>query len=86
MTDTSRSNGFVGRVLSWLLPFLVISAAYLYTFPQPNIFYAGVVLLHALTGVIAAILLILALFRLLRNGSLFARVGWLLDGVEAELG
>ncbi|MFZ1049827.1 MAG: hypothetical protein WAN41_04005, partial [Candidatus Sulfotelmatobacter sp.] len=65
---------------------LVISAAYLYTFPQPNIFYAVVVLLHALAGVIAAILLIPALFRLLRNGSFIARTGWLLIAAGAVLG
>ena len=60
----------MSRTLSWLLPFLVFSAAYLYAFPQPNIFYAVVVLLHALAGVIAAILLIPMLIRLLRDWKL----------------
>jgi Flp pilus assembly protein TadD len=64
----------------------VISAAYLYTFPQPNIFYAGVVLLHAAAGVVTAILLVLALVRLLREGSFLARVGWLLVAAGAVLG
>jgi hypothetical protein len=54
---------FIGRVLSWLVAFLAISAAYLYTFPQANVFYAAVVLLHALTGVIVAILLLSILIR-----------------------
>ena len=54
MRENAPSEGFVRRALSWLLPFLVVSAAYLYTFPQPNIFYAGVVLLHALAGVVTA--------------------------------
>ncbi|MFZ0276741.1 MAG: tetratricopeptide repeat protein [Candidatus Sulfotelmatobacter sp.] len=76
----------MGRTLSWLLPFLVISAAYLYAFPQPNIFYAVVVLLHALAGVIAAILLIPLLIRLLRDGSFLARAGWLLVAAGAILG
>ncbi|MGA2376439.1 MAG: tetratricopeptide repeat protein [Candidatus Sulfotelmatobacter sp.] len=76
----------MGRTFSWLLSFLVISAAYLYAFPQPNIFYAVVVLLHALAGVITAILLIPALIRLLRNGSLLARAGWLLVAAGAVLG
>ncbi|HLW85193.1 MAG TPA: tetratricopeptide repeat protein [Candidatus Sulfotelmatobacter sp.] len=76
----------MSRVLSGLMIFLVISAAYLYTFPQPNIFYAGVVLLHAVGGVIAAILLIPALFRMLRTGTLSARAGWLLVGAGAVLG
>jgi len=74
------------RTLSWLLIFLVISAAYLYALPQPNIFYAGVVLLHALGGVIATILLIPYFFRLLRDGTWSARAGWLLVGTGAVLG
>ena len=76
----------MGRTLSWLLPFLVISAAYLYAFPQPNIFYAIVVLLHAVAGVIAAILIIPLLIRLLRDGSFLARAGWLLVAAGATLG
>ncbi len=74
------------QALSWLLAFLVISAFYLYAFPQPNIFYAVVVLLHALTGVIATILLIPMLFRLLRGETVIARVGWFLIVVAAVLG
>ena len=76
----------MGRILSWLLLLLVISAAYLYAFPQPNIFYAVVVLLHALAGVVAAILLIPALIRLLRQGTFLARAGWLLVAAGAVLG
>src|ERR1700680_963871 len=86
MRTNSPFEGFVGRALSWLLPFLVISAAYLYTFPQPSIFYAGVVLLHAFSGVIAAILLVPSLIRLLRHGSFLARAGWLLIAGGAVLG
>ena len=86
MRENSSSPSFVGRVLSWLVPFLVISAAYLYTFPQANIFYAGVVLLHALAGVIATILLVPALFRLLQNGRFLARAGWSLVAAGAVLG
>ncbi|MGA8212487.1 MAG: tetratricopeptide repeat protein [Candidatus Sulfotelmatobacter sp.] len=86
MRETAPPQGLVRRALSWLLPFLVISAAYLYTFPQPNIFYAAVVLLHALAGVVTAILLIPALIRLLRDGSFLARAGWLLVAAGAVLG
>jgi len=86
MRETAPPQGFVRRALSWLLPFLVISAAYLYTFPQPNIFYAAVVLLHALAGVVTAIFLIPALIRLLRDGSFLARAGWFLVGAGAVLG
>ena len=86
MGQNSSSKAPVGRTLSWLLPFLVISAAYLYAFPQPNIFYAIVVLLHAVAGVIAAILIIPLLIRLLRDGSFLARAGWLLVAAGATLG
>src|ERR1022692_3060134 len=86
MRENLPSEGFVGRALSWLLPFLVISAAYLYAFPQPTIFYAGVVLLHALGGALTAILLVSALFRLVRTGSLSSRAGWLLIAAGAVLG
>src|SRR5437660_12325218 len=64
------------RAFSALLVFLVVSATYLYTFPQPNICYAVIVLLHATTGVVAAVVLAIFFFRLLRNGSFAARGGW----------
>jgi Flp pilus assembly protein TadD len=82
----STSKGLVVRVLSWLVPILALSAAYLYTFPQPNITYAVVVLLHAGVGIVAAILLIPALFRLLRTGTFSARAGWLLIAAGAVIG
>src|SRR6202158_4484650 len=81
-----QTSGFVGRALSWLVLFLAISAAYLYAFPQPNLFYAGMVLLHAAGGVLAAVFLVPMVFRLLRTGSLPSRVGWLLIAVGAVLG
>jgi tetratricopeptide (TPR) repeat protein len=86
MRENPPSESFAGRALSWLLPFLVISAAYLYIFPQPTIFYAGVVLLHALGGVVALIPLIFTLLRNFRTGSMLARVGWLLIAAGAILG
>ncbi|MFZ0198408.1 MAG: tetratricopeptide repeat protein [Candidatus Sulfotelmatobacter sp.] len=86
MLKVSSSQGFVRRALSWLLPFLVVSACYLYAFPQPNIFYAVVVLLHALAGVIVAILLIPVFVRLLQKGTIIARAGWLLTAAGAVLG
>ena len=75
-----------GPVLLGLILFLAVSAAYLYAFPQPTIFYAGVVLLHAVAGVIAAILLIPVLARLSREGTLEERAGWLLIAAAAVVG
>src|SRR5215471_15021261 len=80
------THGIAGRLLWWLMAFLAISAVYLYTFPQANIPYAGVVLLHTLVGVVATILLLPSLVRLLRTGSLASRAGWLLIVVGAVVG
>ena len=74
------------RILFWLIAFLAISAAYLYPFPQANVFYAVIVLLHAVAGVLAAVLLVPMLFRVLRSGTLAARAGWSLLAVGAVLG
>src|SRR2546421_5532939 len=86
MRENPPSQSLSGRSLSWLIGFLVLSAAYLYAFPQSNIFYAGVVLLHAFGGVLTAILLIPTLFRVLRSGSWTSRIGWLLIAAGAILG
>ncbi len=86
MRETSLSRTSAGRALSWLLPFLVISAAYLYTFPQANVFYACVVLVHVTAGVVAAILLIPKLIKLLRAGTFLERSGCLFIAAGALLG
>jgi Flp pilus assembly protein TadD len=74
------------RLLAPMLAFLFVSAVYLYAFPQPNIFYAGMVLMHALVGVVASIYLLLLVFRLLREGSAMARFGWILVAASAGIG
>ncbi|HXY03250.1 MAG TPA: multiheme c-type cytochrome, partial [Terriglobales bacterium] len=66
------------RLLSAGLIFLVASAAYLYTFPQSNVLYAVIVLLHAVVGVITAVLLVIFLKSLFRGTNNITRVGWLL--------
>jgi tetratricopeptide (TPR) repeat protein len=70
----------VNRALSLLIGFLVLSAIYLYAFPQANILYAGVVLLHAVAGVVASVLLLVWLARSLsslslRQGEPLVRIG-----------
>ena len=77
---------FGRRFLTLLLIFLFLSAIYLYAFPQPNIFYAIIVLMHVLAGAIATIYLLLFLYRLLRDGSWMARLGWLLTLGAGVLG
>ncbi len=86
MRGSPTPEGFIGRTLVWLVVFLFVSAAYLYTFPQPNIPYAGVVLMHALAGVVVAVLLAPAFVRLMRTGGFSSRAGWVLIAVGAVLG
>src|SRR5581483_8090649 len=78
LQEMPESGGIIGRILSWLVAFLAISAAYLYTFPQPNIPYAAFVLLHTAAGILVSVLIVPALFRLLRSGGVSGRIGWLL--------
>jgi tetratricopeptide (TPR) repeat protein len=87
MPDPVQPKGHLAtRAFSGLIGFLCISAAYLYTFPQPNVFYAVVVLLHAIGGVVATFLLGVFLVRLLRQGSAASRLGWMLVATGAIVG
>ena len=87
MVDPTQSkSSFVSRALPWLIAFLFVSAVYLYTFPQPNVFYAAIVLLHVVAGVVAAVLLAVFVFRLLRDGSIASLLGWGLLAVGAIFG
>src|SRR5580698_8125565 len=74
------------RAVTWLLAFLIISAGYLYAFPQPNIFYAGVVLLHVVAGVVATVLLVPLLAHQFRAGKMASRLGWILMAGGAFVG
>ena len=79
-------NVFGVRALPRMLLFLFLSAIYLYAFPQANVFYAVVVLLHALVGLVAAIYLLVLLVGLLRQATVLARIGWILIACSAVLG
>ncbi|MGE5735673.1 MAG: tetratricopeptide repeat protein [Acidobacteriota bacterium] len=85
MAET-RAIFFASRFLSAILIFLFGSAVYLFAFPQPNVFYAGVVFAHALAGVIAAFLLLPAVWRAFREGKLGAGLAWLLLFAGAVIG
>src|SRR5579872_1691702 len=87
MAGPKKMRGFVAsRVFPGLLSVLFVSAVYLYTFPQPNVFYAVVVLLHAIAGAFTALLLGVFLFRLLRDGRVASRFGWVLLAGGATVG
>jgi cytochrome c-type biogenesis protein CcmH/NrfG len=84
--SSKLSHLFGRRLLAPMLVFLFVSAVYLYAFPQPNVFYAIVVLLHAFVGLVTAVYLLVLLFGQIRSGSWMARIGWLLIVASATLG
>ncbi|MGC2245755.1 MAG: tetratricopeptide repeat protein [Terriglobales bacterium] len=82
----SFSRPSTPKLVRGLLFLLVASAAYLYPFPQANLFYPVVVVIHALGGVVAAVVGAILLPRLLRSGGWVWRAGWLLLAAGAALG
>src|SRR5262249_19629396 len=86
MAET-RSGSRGPRVFAAILCFfLFVSAVYLFAFPQPNVFYAGIVLAHALAGVLATVLLIPALWRAVRSRGINNGIAWLLLLAGATIG
>jgi len=81
MPDKS-SNPWLARTLA----LLALSAAYLYSYPSPTIFYAAIVLLHVGVGIAFTVLLAAHLFRSLGAETILARIGWFLLAAGAILG
>lgn len=69
---------FGERSLIYQVVFLFLSAIYLFGFPQPNLEYPVVDIIHVFVGVAATILLLVFLVRLLKKCSFIGRIGWLL--------
>ncbi len=84
MASPPRSVG--QKLLLGLVVFLTASAVYLYAFPQTNVLYAVVVLLHLAAGVAGTLLLLPLLGRLLREGTWLSRAGWSLFLAGAAIG
>src|SRR5580704_13128856 len=78
---SSRERWLLGSLIA-----LIVSAAYLYAYPSATIFFGIVVLFHVATGIVFALLLAFTLFRLLRDGTLLERFGWVLLAAGAVLG
>jgi tetratricopeptide (TPR) repeat protein len=74
------------KLLFGVVLFLTASAVYLYGFPQQNVFYAVIVLLHLAAGVAATILLLPLFGRMLREGSWLSGGGWTLFFAGSALG
>jgi tetratricopeptide (TPR) repeat protein len=82
----SVSNFTIPKVLRWAMLVLVASAAYLYPFPQANLLYPAVVVLHALAGIVAAIWIAFTFSRLLKQGSIIWKLGWVFLAASAAIG
>ncbi len=72
----SERNSTAQRLLFALVALLTVSAVYLYGFPQQNVTYAVIVLLHAVGGIFAVILILPLLKSLLRDGTWLSWAGW----------
>src|SRR5581483_7118843 len=73
------------RILPGLVLFLFGSAVYLFAFPQPNVIYPAVVLLHVVLGAIGLFFFIPALIQCLRSRN-FASAGWFLMTTGGVIG
>jgi len=86
----ARSQDMSSISVNWALPrligFLVVSAIYLYAFPQANLVYPVVVLLHTVGGIIAGILLAIWLVRQWRRQAWLMRAAMLLLFCGALIG
>jgi Flp pilus assembly protein TadD len=80
------SKPSIPKMMRALLLVLIASAAYLYPFPQTNLIYPVVVVIHTLAGIMASVGLAVLLSRLLRQGSLVWRAGWLFLTLAGVLG
>ena len=87
MPAVPKTKGLTVRnVTLGVLVFLFVSAIYLYAFPQANVFYAGMVLLHSLVGLFTAGILVVYMGHWLRDGKAACRVGLALLAVATILG
>jgi Flp pilus assembly protein TadD len=82
----SERNSTVQRLLFALVALLTVSAVYLYGFPQQNVTYAVIVLLHAVGGILAMILILPLLKNLVRDGTWLSWAGWFLFLAGGGLG
>ena len=74
------------RILGYLTAALAVSAFILYSWPAPTIFYEGIVLLHLLLGVALLLAAIPYLMRLIRQGTITERLGWIVLLIGGFLG
>jgi tetratricopeptide (TPR) repeat protein len=78
--------GLTPRILGALTVALAASAFILYSWPTPTIWYEGFVLLHLLLGVALLLVAIPCLGKLMRQGTVVERMGWIVLLVGGALG
>jgi hypothetical protein len=83
---TIGSGSKLKQTLSVFVGFLFLSAVYLFAFPQTNLVYGVVVMLHVAVGAITSVLLVVYLAQLYRAGRLLAEAEWLILTMGAVLG
>lgn len=69
-------NWTLRRLLGYVTAALAVSAFILYSWPVPTILYEGIVLLHLLLGVLLLLIAIPYFLRLVREGTIAERIGW----------
>ena len=74
------------KIVGSLTIALAVSAFILYAWPTPTIWYEGLVLLHLLLGVVLLLIAIPCLAKLMRQGTLAERTGWIVLLVGGALG
>ena len=78
MNLLAKLRRMIDRSLVWMVVFLAVSAGYLFTYPEPNVIYAIVVVMHAFVGLVLTLVFVPKIFGLLRNSTWAARAGWIL--------
>jgi len=73
-------------LLTLLVAALALTALVLYAWPTPTVFYEGVLVLHIFGGVLLLVLALPFLLRLLREGTIGERCGWIALLVGGGLG
>lgn len=63
-----------------------MTALFLYAWPTPTVIYEGVLVLHVLLGVLFLLLTVPFLLRLVREGSIGERLGWIVLLIGGVLG
>ncbi len=76
----------MNRLRIFLLSFLFLSAAYLFSWPTATVIYEGTVAFHLVAGVLFALVALPFILRQIRSGTAADRVAWLLLLAGTALG